>query len=215
MKNFIIHNRILFQTVMMIIAIGFLFSGCERDHNKRGYQYFPDMGQSVPYETYDSNPNFPDGKTTQSSVEGTISREMQPYSYPKTDEGIIQAGLELKNPYEVNKETIARGKKEYDIYCGICHGTDGRGEGILYKSGKYPSEPASLVSEDMWEKPEGEIFHVITMGSVIMDSHASQIRREDRWKIVLYIKNVLQNKEKERLAKELQQNNNDSVIDGR
>ncbi|OFY66880.1 MAG: hypothetical protein A3H98_14005 [Bacteroidetes bacterium RIFCSPLOWO2_02_FULL_36_8] len=157
------------------------------------------MVYSKAYETYQANPNYSDGKTVQNPVEGTISREMIPYQYPKTEEGMKKAGIELtipKNLVEVNPE---RGKREYEIFCGICHGSDGKGEGILYKSGKYPTEPASLVSQDMIEKPDGEVFHVITVGSAIMQAHASQIKEEDRWKIILYIKNVLQKDNKKRL----------------
>jgi len=209
MKKFIRLNTFPLQVIIIITALGYLLTDCERSSNKRSLEYFPDMVYSVPYETFDPNPNFPDGKTAQPSVEGTIPREMQPYSYPKTNDGLRQAGIDLKNPFEANDKNFARGNKEYDIFCGICHGKDGRGEGMLFKSGKYPSEPSSLVSKDTWDQPEGEIFHIITMGSAIMDAHASQIRREDRWKIVLYIKRVLQEKEKDRLTKELERKENE------
>lgn len=177
----------------------FSFIGCDHSRKKPGYDYFPDMVYSKAYETYKSNPNFADGKTVQNPVEGTISREMIPYQYPKTDEGMKKAGLELTIPSNLKDVSPDRGKREYDIYCAICHGLDGRGEGILYKSGKYPSEPASLVSPEMAEKPDGEIYHVITVGSAIMQAHASQIKVEDRWKIILYIKNVLQKNNKKML----------------
>src|SRR3989338_10282307 len=120
------------------LLIGYSFTGCEPDRKKPGYDYFPDMVYSKAYETYQANPNYSDGKTIQNPVEGTISREMIPYQYPKTEEGMKKAGIELtipKNLVEVNPE---RGKREYEIFCGICHGSDGKGEGILYKSGKYP-----------------------------------------------------------------------------
>jgi Cytochrome C oxidase, cbb3-type, subunit III len=35
---------------------------------------------------------------------------------------------------------------------------------------------------------EGHIFHVITMGKGLMQSHGSQITTEDRWKIARYVK---------------------------
>ncbi|MFQ5334599.1 MAG: c-type cytochrome [Flavobacteriales bacterium] len=186
----------------LLLAVIISQSACIHDHKKPAYVYFPDMDVSDAYETYDPNPNFPDGKTAQSSVEGTIPREIVPYPYPKTPEGMELAGEKLKNPFEPNEKTLARGKAKYDIYCGICHGEKGNGEGLLYKSGKYPAEPASLVSKDIMERPDGELFHVITMGSAIMGAHAAQIRRADRWKIILYIKHVLQKDETARLEKE-------------
>ncbi len=184
-------NRWISVSVTMWLLC-LLFFSCDNDRKHPGYVYFPDMVESEAYETYNPNPNFTDGKTEQQPQQGTIPREMIPYQYEKSDEGMVKAGLELKNPYEINEENMARGKVEYEIYCGICHGKNGRGEGLLYKSGKYPTEPASLVTPDMVEKPEGELYHTITLGSVIMQAHASQLREEDRWKIIMYIVNDLQ-----------------------
>ena len=37
---------------------------------------------------------------------------------------------------------------------------------------------------------DGEIFHSITLGFGSMGAHGSQIRTEDRWKLVLYIRRL-------------------------
>jgi len=37
---------------------------------------------------------------------------------------------------------------------------------------------------------DGEIFHTITLGFGSMGAHGAQIRPEDRWKIVLYIRSL-------------------------
>ncbi len=44
----------------------------------------------------------------------------------------------------------------------------------------------------MKKAPDGEIFHVISVGWGIMGAHASQISQEDRWRITAYVKNRLQ-----------------------
>lgn len=180
---------ILFGTCIFCL----LQFSCESDNKERGREYFPDMAYSETYETYATNPVFSDGKTAQPPVTGTIPRHMVPYQYSKTREGKKLAGQHLINPYEANEENLMRGQKMYSIFCANCHGFDGKGDGNLYASGKYPSEPPSLITEEMLIKPDGEYYHIMTVGSAIMGPFASLIRPEDKWKIILYIKTDLSN----------------------
>jgi len=188
------HKFIPNMTLVFIIFLSLIQFSCETDRNSRGYEYFPNMVYSKAYETYAANPVFPDGKTAQPPVKGTIPTNMVPYQYPNTPEGMRLAGLELVNPYEPNEENIARGKFEYNVFCANCHGLDGRGDGNLYANGKYPSEPPSLITEVILNKPDGELFHIMTLGSAIMGPFASLIRVEDKWKVILYIKDELSGK---------------------
>jgi mono/diheme cytochrome c family protein len=161
---------------------------CDSNSQTRGYEYFPDMAYSEAFETYAPNPIFADGKTAQAPVHGTIPRRMVPYQYSKTKESMKLAGAELKNPIPPNEEAVERGKYVFNIFCANCHGLDGKGDGNLYASGKYPSEPPSLVTPEMLDRPDGEFYHIITVGSAIMSPFAALIRSEDKWKIIHYIK---------------------------
>jgi hypothetical protein len=67
----------------------------------------------------------------------------------------------------------------------------GDGKGRLYTSGKYPFPPANLLSDKIRNHPEGEIYHVISVGFGVMAEHGSMISHDDRWKAVMYIKNHL------------------------
>jgi len=180
-----------YLTHFCIIILCLFHFSCETDRNKRGYEYAPDMFYSEAYETYAPNTFFSDGKTAQPPVSGSIPRHMIPHQYPKTSEGQRLAGLELINPFEANEDNLSRGKVEYNVFCANCHGIDGRGDGNLYTSGKYPSEPPSLITKEMLKMPDGEYYHIMTVGSSIMGSFASLIRPQDKWKIILYIKNDL------------------------
>jgi mono/diheme cytochrome c family protein len=128
----------------------------------------------------------------QPPVEGTISREMLPYAFEKTDEDRLLAAQTLVNEMESSPENLERGKKMYGIYCMQCHGEKGDGQGSLFVSKKYPYPPASLLSEKMLANPEADIYHVITVGFGVMGEHGSMIPPADRWKIAMYIKNELQ-----------------------
>lgn len=176
-------------TLCLILILG--LSSC--DHNRRttGWEYFDDMAHSSAYESYTANPNFADGKTMQATIEGTIPRGFMPYPYAKTDEDRVTAGENLKNPFEHNEKNLERGKKVYTIYCSSCHGDLGNGQGFLYTSKKYPFPPANLLSDKIRNNPEGEIYHVISVGFGVMAEHGSMIKPDDRWKVAMYIKNNL------------------------
>lgn len=173
------------------VALMLFFGSCDRDRNTTGWQYFDDMAQSPAYETYSPNPNFADGKTMRNPVEGTIPVGYQPYLYEKNDTDRVEAGLALINPYESNAKNLERGKLVYNVYCTSCHGDQGDGKGFLFTSKKYPYPPANLLTDKIRNNPEGEIYHVITVGFGVMPQHGSQVRPEDRWKVAMYIKEVL------------------------
>lgn len=183
--------KIIYKSIVVLTMILF-FGSCDRDRNTTGWEYFDDMAHSPAYESYSPNPNFTDGKTMRNPVEGTIPIGYQPYLYEKTDSDRVKAGLALVNPYEPTEQNLARGKQVYTIFCSNCHGNKGDGQGYLFTSKKYPYQPGNLLSSKVRNNPEGEIFHVITVGFGVMAPHGYMIRPEDRWKASMYIKDVLQ-----------------------
>ena len=184
-------------SITLLLAI-LVFSSCSREkRNHPGYTYFYDMTTSEAYEYYSENPNYSDGKTAQPPVPGTIPRGSIPYQYLRTAEGQKQAGEELKNPLSVTEYDLEIAKEIYEINCAMCHGIEGKGDGHLVTSGKFNTKVTSLVDELVQSKPDGEIFHVISVGSVsgFMGSHRDQVKAEDRWRIASYIKNKLLTKQ--------------------
>ena len=190
MKERNIKRSRTFAFVLLTFAI---LTSCDYNRRTTGWQYFDDMVTSPAYESYTSNPNFADGKTMQPPVLGTIPRGIIPYAYKKTDEDRALAAATLVNELEPSKENLERGEKMYGIYCMQCHGEKGNGQGRLYVSKKYTYPPASLLSDKMMANPEADIYHVITVGFGIMGEHGSMIKPDDRWKIAMYVKEVLQN----------------------
>jgi mono/diheme cytochrome c family protein len=152
----------------------------------------PDMYYSNAYESYTPNPNFEDKLTMRTPVEGTVPREMIPFAWEKTEEDLMAAAETLVNPLENTEDNLARGKEAYEIFCISCHGPLGDGEGYLYMSDRYPYPPANLISEEIKAHKDGEYYHAITVGYGIMGAHGGMILPEDRWKIILHIRNNLQ-----------------------
>jgi mono/diheme cytochrome c family protein len=187
-------NRSLYTILGLVLLITLTIS-CDVDRNHPGYSYYPDMQDSRAFEPYSSNPNFEDGLSLRLPPEGTIPREMIPYTFEKTPENRTWAGLNVVNMQKMTSEDVSEGKKLFEIFCINCHGEKGDGKGFLYTSGKYPYEPKSLITDILKETPRGEFFHVISIGYGVMGAHAAQIKQDDRWKIIEYVKVELQGKE--------------------
>ena len=181
-------NRILSMAMFLVVAVS-----CDRTRSSTGWDYMPDMYYSNAYETYTPNPNFEDNLTMRTPVTGTVPREMIPFPYEKTEEDRVAAGMALTNPLEVTSENLARGEKVYGIYCISCHGPAGDGKGYLFTSGRYPYPPASLISDKSMGLKDGEVYHTITVGFGIMGAHGGMIRPEDRWKVIIYLRQHIQN----------------------
>lgn len=178
-------NGFLFLVLLGAIALHWVFVPNNRVRN---YEILPEMLHSVAYESQGENPNFSDGKTLQPPVSGTISRGLKPLPYKNTTEDAVLAGKELKNPFKEEPAAIKRGAFIFQNYCTMCHGPSGAGDGTVTKRGVPP--PPSLKAENAKNLPDGQIFHIITYGQGNMASHANQISREDRWKTVLYLRNL-------------------------
>jgi mono/diheme cytochrome c family protein len=185
--------RLKIQITLLVILIfltDFLLSSCDRQRNMRGYDFIPDMVYSRAYETFSVNPNFEDSSTMRTPVPGTVPRDFLPFRYANDPESRIRAGKELVNPFPATDEVIERGKLIFTIFCIDCHGTGGAGDGFLFTSGLYPLQPKSLSGKTAVILKDGEIFHTITLGIRSMGAHGSQIKSDDRWKLVRYIRQL-------------------------
>lgn len=157
----------------------------------RGYDFIPDMVYSQAYETYSNNPNFKDSSTMRVPVSGTVPMGFTPFRYTIDSLSWLKAGNELINPFLPTNDVLARGKLIFTTFCIGCHGVYGKGDGQLYSSGLYPLKPKDISGAPIAILKDGQIFHTITLGFGSMMPHGAQIRTDDRWKLVLYVR-VLQ-----------------------
>jgi cytochrome c len=158
----------------------------------------PNMYRSPSLETYGENTI--NGMNAQLPVEGTIARgHLLAFNYDGTPEGYLLAGKEAVNPIENNEKTRAEGKALYGMFCEHCHGATGTGDGTI-KHAIYSAVPhyndeklLRRAGVPMNELKAGHIFHAITYGLNAMGPHASQVTEEERWLIVNYVQQELQN----------------------
>jgi mono/diheme cytochrome c family protein len=181
--------------ILVLIAMVLVIAGCNHHRNDPGRAYMAelDMYYSVPYDAYTSNPVFSDSLTMQTPPVGTIARGQVPYPYqPKSMDDQIRAGVELVNPVEPTPEVLAEGKEQYQVYCALCHGDLGDGLGYLYTTKRFTAMPRALNDDYVGSKPDGEVYHVISLGTVsgLMGPHAGQISPQNRWKIIHYMRTL-------------------------
>jgi len=151
--------------------------------SNRSVQYFPNMYQSVGYETYEEADVFPGDQEAQKPVDGTVSRGWLPYDYEDDNEGYASAKANLNNPLPLTEAHLSKGQELYGIYCAICHGSKGNGQGHLVETEKILGVP----SYDAREITPGSIYHVMYYGINYMGSYASQTSEEERWEITHYV----------------------------
>ena len=170
------------NNILIIISVSLLFSSCF-DPSKPNFQYFPDMYESLAYETYAESDGFANGIVAQLPPEGSIPRGWEPYDYEDSNEGYELAKSQLISPIEVNNKNLSQGKELYEIYCSVCHGDKGDGMGILAQREKFLGIPAYIDREIT----PGSIYHVLMYGINAMGSHAGQVNEEERWQIAQYV----------------------------
>jgi len=91
-------------------------------------------------------------------------------------------------PIPIDKAAIDRGQQRYEIYCSVCHGMTGNGDGMIARRGFNKPLPASYHQDRLRQAPVGHFFDAMTNGWGAMPSYATQIPVEDRWKIIAYIR---------------------------
>lgn len=141
-----------------------------------------DTGRIKPLEKSDF---FADSRSARVPPEGTVAR-----GELREDEALFagKSGGKLLTvlPLSIGKAEMARGREMYEVYCSVCHGHVGMGNGMIVQRGYR--RPPSLHDERLRSSPVGHFFDVMTNGSGVMPSYRTMIGPRDRWKIVAYIR---------------------------
>lgn len=184
------------------IAAFALLAGCNlgRDGQSVG-QYAPNMYDEPWIKTQGRNRLAAEADSGMSNVpvqgmrmpaEGSLSQDYQPFPYPKGVGDSVeivraQAGREMSNPLPRTAAVLERGQAVYRMYCAVCHGTWGTGDGPVVNP--FP-KPASLQSTKIRGYQDAAIFHVVWYGGTAMPSYSKQIMARDIWAAIHYIRAV-------------------------
>jgi len=185
----------LFLTGLLITA------GCRRD--------MQDQPKMKPYR---GTTFYADGQSGRPPIQGTVARGFLRENTelftgkkatasgagaaPSASPGASPAGqASLTNPFAddvdtfpfpITEDTVKRGRERYDIYCSVCHGLTGNGDGMIVRRGFRRA--ASFNDDRLRQAPVGHYFDAITNGWGTMPSYAPQISVQDRWAIIAYIR---------------------------
>jgi mono/diheme cytochrome c family protein len=196
----------IIATLVLSAAVVFMSCGGKRD---TGRTYMPDMSESRAYESYAKrsdtlftiDPADRGHKIFYNAIPpaGTVKRgELFPFSVSHdisvstidSNASLVNQLAQIKNPLApLNHEDSIEAGRLFNINCGICHGAKAEANGPLAsKLGGVKSIIAALASPGGFS--DGRIFYVMTYGQNNMGSYASQLSREQRWRIVQYIRTL-------------------------
>jgi hypothetical protein len=146
------------------------------------------------YKPYKESPMFADGTTARPIPAGTIARghlQLEEDHYT----GRVN-GTEINYiPIPITRADLERGQQKFMIYCSVCHGAVGDGNGMIVQRGMV--RPPSLVRLDrkltdrevgVQTAPIGHYFTVATNGFGAMFSYNDRVSVDDRWRIAAYIR---------------------------
>jgi mono/diheme cytochrome c family protein len=91
-----------------------------------------------------------------------------------------------KNPVKGDLKATADGKKLYGMYCVVCHGEKGKGDGPA-GMGLNP-RPADHTSAKVQSQSDGAIFWKMTTGRPPMAGYDKILTVQQRWELVNYIR---------------------------
>jgi mono/diheme cytochrome c family protein len=190
-----VHLRPVLLAALVLLLL--LNGGCRRD--------MQDQPKMKPYR---GTSFFGDGLSSRQPIEGTVARgflrsDTAYYTGKKTGAlpaasptpGTAQPGNAQANtypddvdtfPFPVTKEIVMRGRERYEIFCSVCHGLTGNGDGMIVRRGFRRA--ASFNDDRLRQAPVGHFFDAITNGWGAMPSYASQVPVQDRWAIISYIR---------------------------
>ena len=145
-----------------------------------------DMHNQPKYQPLEASELFPDGAASRTPVEGTVARGLL------REDSRLYRGLEADGsfvaeiPVPMTAEMVARGRQRFDIFCSPCHGRTGEGQGMIVQRGF--KQPESFHVDRLVDTQDGYFYDVISNGFGQMSSYASQVKPEDRWAIVAYVR---------------------------
>lgn len=144
------------------------------------------------FDAQEANPFFADDASMRPSVPGAVARG-QLREDPRFFLGRTEGGEYVQElPVPLNRALLERGQERYDIYCTVCHGQAGGGQGVIMTGNQgsgYGYTPApSYHVERLREVGDGYIYDVVANGIRNMPGYAQQIPVADRWAIVAYVR---------------------------
>ena len=180
---------IMRNTVVIIVLLsGLVLAGCRGAlSDKPPVHVNLNMDYMEHFQPQEANAFFDDGRAMRPPVPGTVARGMLQADV-RFYEGLEADGSYVQDiPVPITEAFVLRGRERYDIYCSICHGRAGDGQGVVM-SGGYGFAPIGYHNDRLREIEDGYLYQVITNGIRTMSAYGQQIPVADRWAITAYVR---------------------------
>lgn len=187
------------HVLLAAIATAGLLAGCRGETSRErplvGIRNMFDQGR---YDMQEESEFFSDGRTMRPLPAGVVAHEEE--VDPRISDGLLEdgTGYVLTLPQEsVDRgggmaTLLKRGQERYNVYCSMCHGETGTGEGVVKQraqaAGAAAFVPANLHDERLRHIPDGQLFATITHGKGNMAPYGYAVPVQDRWAIVAYVR---------------------------
>ncbi|HED54720.1 MAG TPA: cytochrome c [Phycisphaerales bacterium] len=213
------------------VLAGSGLAGCRGERtDKRPRQFFPDLDDQERFKPQTETEFFADGRAQRPTVAGTVAYGQYPNNpdalsddpmgehiledrdrmikedpavyFGVTDAPVGDPAHFVKRiPIEVTMELINLGRKNYDIYCSVCHGIEGDGQGPV---GRRWSIPVANFYDERFTDPnevtsrDGYIFNVARNGlqdpngNLRMPGYGHALDETEAWAVVAYIRTLEQ-----------------------
>jgi mono/diheme cytochrome c family protein len=168
-------------------------------------------------QPYHASEFFEDGMSARPLVPGTVARDDKTLGaaryYKNAQPGHVElppdpataadAGFPADFPTAGAdlQFKLARGQERYNIYCSVCHGLNGQGDGMIVQRGFTAPPSFLLLDRDRVDNPQRyereqllqtapprHFYNVMTNGFGAMYSYAERVNPDDRWAIAAYVK---------------------------
>ena len=123
-------------------------------------------------------------------VAGTIPRDFYPYAFDhlaNTIEAAMEVGKRLENPVPLTMDALREGQELFNVYCAVCHGVRGEGDGSVTGPRRFPAPP-SLHTKQAIAYKDGSFYHIMTKGLGKMPSYADKLSPGQRWMVAHYVR---------------------------
>ncbi|MFT4901452.1 MAG: mono/diheme cytochrome c family protein [Lentimonas sp.] len=186
--------------VFAIVAVVSILGFRGTTSTKPPIEVFPDMDRQARYKPQAENDFFADGRNDRPIPGNTVARGnyfnqakvfSSDFDDSKLGDSVFNAGKDpdgsfvAQLPLEVSYELIAQGQEKYTIFCSVCHGAAGDGNGVTKPYGVLA---ANFHDDRLRDAEDGYIFDVITNGKGLMYGLKGRLTPEERWAIVLYLR---------------------------
>ena len=116
---------------------------------------------------------------------GTLPRSGGELGLPREER---ELAAKRPNPVRATPESLAKGKDLFLVYCAVCHGARGKGDGPV--SPKFVPPPDLTHPSIQRGRTDGYMQHVVGTGGAVMPAYAEALSPEERWDVVNFLRSL-------------------------